>query len=467
MLTQILIFQLGQHVDELWAMSVDATRLASPLTGLATVAQSTPSTNVSEPVPSSHQTRAGRRVRPTWKVRDMIPEDAGDHIVEEAAGVTGAPAPQVNDSAPSDAPPRPRVLLLLTDYVRTAANSFGLKRFYKRRPHRPPKARRDLESIYAPTADAAAAKKRPKRSVSEVIFPFPNLSSWRFAWHYNSGHKKTLGDRDAMKTLVTRPDFVAADIADTDFDKMNQFLANGVTEETPWVNEREGWRKSSITIGIPLGKKSTQASRRDAAAATRRINRHEPQNDTPPAHAISGQHFTVHDFHHKSICAEIRKTLTSNPAVHDFVFDPYHVEFQAPNSDKVESVYGEFYNSTAFVQEDLKLQNSPREPGCELPRAIIAIMLASDATIVSQFGGKKAWPGYMFFGNQSKYTRARPTAHAAHHIAYFIGVGLRTIIQIRNSDAHNAIAAGYRPGFRQEEHQRQGCYSSAAHSLPA
>lgn len=381
--------------------------------------------NVPSAEPAVPQTRSGRRVYPTWKVRDALPEDAGDILDEDLPSETSSNAEAEADSSSSrdqDARPRRRVVLLVTDYVRTVANQFGLRRFYKRRPIRPPKASRDLESVYAPTADAAAAKKRRKRSIEDIIFPFPNISSWRFGWHYNSGHKKTLGDRDAMKTLITRDDFVAGDIADTDFDRINSELAAGFTLDTPWANAREGWIKSSVTIGVPEGKKSTQSSRREDAAAQRRVNRHEPQDDTPASHAIPGLHFTVHDFHHKSLCAEIRKTLMTDPAVHDWVFDPYLMEHKIPGSDRVEGVYGEAYNSSAFIHEDLKLQNSPPEPGCELPRVIIAMMIASDATQVSQFGGKKAWPGYMFYGNQSKYTRARQTAHAAHHIAYFTSV---------------------------------------------
>ena len=301
---------------------------------------------------------------------------------------------------------------------------FGLRRLYKWHPHRPPVANNDLEACYAPTADVAAAKKKRRRSIGEIIFPFPNLSSWRFAWHYQSGYQKTLSDRDAMQQLLTDPkmEFHPEDIRDVNFRKIDEVLASGVSEETPWANTHEGWRESTVTIGVPDGKKSTLASRREAQATARIMNRPEIVPDIPAEHTIPGQHFSVSDFHHKNICAEIRKTLESDPAARDFVFDPYLVERIVPGSDTPESVYGEFYNSQAFVREDLRLHNSPPEPGCVLPRAIVALMFWSDATVVSQFGGRKVWPAYMYYGNQSKHTRARPTAHAAHHIAYFVSV---------------------------------------------
>ncbi|KAJ7764935.1 hypothetical protein B0H16DRAFT_432430 [Mycena metata] len=43
----------------------------------------------------------------------------------------------------------------------------------------------------------------------------------------------------------------------------------------------------------------------------------------------------------------------------------------------------------------------------------------SDSTHLANFGTAKAWPLYLYFANLSKYTRARPTSGACHHVAYF------------------------------------------------
>ncbi|KII83440.1 hypothetical protein PLICRDRAFT_58395 [Plicaturopsis crispa FD-325 SS-3] len=45
-------------------------------------------------------------------------------------------------------------------------------------------------------------------------------------------------------------------------------------------------------------------------------------------------------------------------------------------------------------------------------------MFWSDATHVAQFGQSKLWPVYGYFGNQSKYTRCKPSSRAAHHVAF-------------------------------------------------
>jgi len=49
---------------------------------------------------------------------------------------------------------------------------------------------------------------------------------------------------------------------------------------------------------------------------------------------------------------------------------------------------------------------------------ILALMIWSDSTHLASFGTASLWPIYLYFGNQSKYTRAKPSAFAAHHLAY-------------------------------------------------
>ncbi|KDQ28847.1 hypothetical protein PLEOSDRAFT_1075744 [Pleurotus ostreatus PC15] len=45
-------------------------------------------------------------------------------------------------------------------------------------------------------------------------------------------------------------------------------------------------------------------------------------------------------------------------------------------------------------------------------------MFWSDSTHLASFGNASLWPLYTLWGNQSKYTRARPTANACNHQAY-------------------------------------------------
>jgi len=49
---------------------------------------------------------------------------------------------------------------------------------------------------------------------------------------------------------------------------------------------------------------------------------------------------------------------------------------------------------------------------------MIGMMIWSDSTHLTSFGTASLWPVYLYFGNQSKYTRAKPSEFAAHHLAY-------------------------------------------------
>jgi hypothetical protein len=69
----------------------------------------------------------------------------------------------------------------------------------------------------------------------------------------------------------------------------------------------------------------------------------------------------------------------------------------------------------------------PSKPEQDLPRVIASIMLWSDKTVLNPFGQNKAWPVYIFFGNQPKSERAKPTAGGGRHLAYLPQVNLLSI----------------------------------------
>ncbi|KAH9848646.1 hypothetical protein C2E23DRAFT_785618 [Lenzites betulinus] len=83
-------------------------------------------------------------------------------------------------------------------------------------------------------------------------------------------------------------------------------------------------------------------------------------------------------------------------------------------------VYSEVWEADAWLEEDAAMRARPCEAGDPpgLERAIIAGKLYSDSTHVSSFGHAYLWPIYGYILNQSKYVRGRPTAFAAHHLAY-------------------------------------------------
>ncbi|KIJ61918.1 hypothetical protein HYDPIDRAFT_68163, partial [Hydnomerulius pinastri MD-312] len=73
--------------------------------------------------------------------------------------------------------------------------------------------------------------------------------------------------------------------------------------------------------------------------------------------------------------------------------------WQPAHRDQDINVHGELFTSTAFLDAHRELQDSPPEPGCDLPRVVAALMFWLDSTQLTQFGTAKLWPLYVFFGN--------------------------------------------------------------------
>jgi hypothetical protein len=70
--------------------------------------------------------------------------------------------------------------------------------------------------------------------------------------------------------------------------------------------------------------------------------------------------------------------------------------------------------------EKLHHQSQTNSTGRQRARVpvLIGIMIWSDSTLLANFGTASLWPIYLYFGNQSKYSRAKPSDFAAHHLAY-------------------------------------------------
>ena len=112
-----------------------------------------------------------------------------------------------------------------------------------------------------------------------------------------------------------------------------------------------------------------------------------------------------------------------DPAHHKFFhYEPYELHWHPPHGSHDIRVHGELFTSKAFLEAHLDLQESLPEPGCNLPRRIVALMFWSDAMQLTTFGDAKLWPVYVFFGNESKYERGQPSTHLCIHGAYLQAV---------------------------------------------
>ena len=348
--------------------------------------------------------RRGERVRrPTWKVIQAELEPAPVHVE-----FLEPPPPR----------PVPRVRLLVRPTYSQDRDVFGLSRSYKGVPSSIPDT--PAASSYIPGYSHPNPHHKP-RTIEEIVSPYPNLSSFLFDHHFwTTGSSKSRNDRDAQQALVAHTDFNPDDIKDTKFRQIEEEL-RGRSSRDKWDQER-GWRASKLYVGIPTGQKQTAAVRRDEAAHQARVQ-NAPHPPLSAKANLDGLPIYVGDFHHRSICEIIRETFSQDSAARTFHYHPYEKTYSSPinPTPMVERVYDELYTSDTWIHEDAKVQTIKLDqsvPERDLPRAIAAMMLWSDETVLNPFGQNKSWPVYIFFGNQPKCERSAPTAGGGRHLAY-------------------------------------------------
>ncbi|KAI0069759.1 hypothetical protein K474DRAFT_1687673 [Panus rudis PR-1116 ss-1] len=186
------------------------------------------------------------------------------------------------------------------------------------------------------------------------------------------------------------------------FDECNRFvhaelLTFDARQETAKIDAelarlQDSWKEAAVVIEVPDGKQ-------------------HGSSDDPPIPT-----FSVPGLMHRSIVETVR-SVWSSPTSSSFHYTPFEQFWQRPDGI-TERVHDELYASEAFNEEHIALQSGAPEPGCSLERVICGLMFYSDSTHLANFGDASLWHIYMFFGNQSKYERCRPSSDSCHHIAY-------------------------------------------------
>ncbi|KAF9032742.1 hypothetical protein BJ165DRAFT_1325835, partial [Panaeolus papilionaceus] len=135
--------------------------------------------------------------------------------------------------------------------------------------------------------------------------------------------------------------------------------------------------------------------------------------------------FPVEGFLCRSILDTIKEAFTG-PLAHLLHYMPFKLFHKCPTTGNGERIYGELYNSDAFLQEADRVYHKsppdPNDPTCRREKVVAALMFSSDATHLTDFGNTKAWPIYLMLGNLSKYIRSQPDSGGIHHLAYIPSV---------------------------------------------
>ena len=229
------------------------------------------------------------------------------------------------------------------------------------------------------------------------FYPYPNHNSFSLGdWYWNQGIQKSQEGFRRLIDIVGDPDFKPDDIRSTNWANINSILTKNADDDDQrssdhrWLGEDTGWKRTAISISVPFHHRM----------------------------AIPGpQSFLTGDLYHRSIVSVIRERVTNDDR--HFHYEPYELLWKCNDEAEEVRVHGELYTSAAFLSEHKQLLESPAEPGCDAPRAVVALMFWSDETHLTSFGNAKLWPCYMYFGNDSKYRRAKPSCHLCNHVAYF------------------------------------------------
>ncbi len=173
------------------------------------------------------------------------------------------------------------------------------------------------------------------------------------------------------------------------------------------------------------------------------ISRHRIQGGSKPRWQTSvpipipdGKKCTTWDGLEQFVIKKLR--IAPDPSYHQEAFEDedaakYHFtpyrEFYQPSPDvPPQRVFGEAYTTDEWIKAHEEINTLPREQDDNYECVVVGLMLWSDSTRLAQFGSASLWPLYLYFGNQSKYARACPTAHACHHVAYLPKVSLHSFL---------------------------------------
>jgi hypothetical protein len=297
---------------------------------------------------------------------------------------------------------------------RTPSNIFGLVRQYfsSKLPSHDPEEYVTIADLSFIRASHQANDEPPSPVASNSdsqYFPYPNCSSFELGdWYWNQGVQKSQGDYMKLMEILSSSTFKATDVSSTNWKKINSQLGmndydkeDGDGEE--WEDEDAGWKSTPVSIQVPFSRTTEVPGPRLYHAA---------------------------NLYHRSIIAVLREKLANARDNKLFHYEPYELRWDPPHLDSEVSIYGDLYTSAAFREAHSDLQKSPGEPDCDLPRVVAGLMFWSDATHLTSFGNAKLWPTYMYFGNESKYRRCKPSCNLSNHIAYFETVRLPTVLAV-------------------------------------
>ena len=361
-------------------------------------------------------TKSGRARKFPTRYQDFLPSSRSQipHLpVIPELPVEVAPLPSMSPTT-SPEPEEPEL-----QQIQTEPDDFGLYRIYPIRPTLVPEANSNLEDVCDAPGLEIVQKPSPERrwarfgvtamttarKINNVFAPFENCTIFRLMnwFHSGSGEMSVARLNSLVRDVLHPSDFQIEHLDNFSAKRELEHLDDEEDTSYPFSNENV-WNVSTVTISLPAeGVKHTS-------------EKHAPVLEIPGVH------------HRKLV--EVIITAFKDEAAKKFNFIPHHLYWKPTPESEPERVITELFNSDAVINEYKELlRHPPPSSRPDIETAIAAIMLWSDSTHLAEFGTASLWPLYSFFGNQSKYSRAKPSDFAAHHVAYIPSVYILFILQ--------------------------------------
>jgi hypothetical protein len=243
--------------------------------------------------------------------------------------------------------------------------------------------------------------KNIEASVTLSYAPFPNISIFRLmSWYYNMSNTKSIGELNKLVSEVIlakdfQPDHFIGFTAGKELKRLGAeqpvplTTSEANTASLPFSAE-DGWIETSVLISCPCD--GVSHSSEEAA----------------PKYSVKGL------FYRRPL--EVLKAALSEPGAEKFHTTPFKSYWKPGPNEPEERIYSEGYTADIFNEEyeDIRAKVPLGRP----EPVVVGIFSYSDSTHLTSFGTASLWPLYFFIANQSKYTRAKPSSFAAHHVAY-------------------------------------------------
>lgn len=281
-------------------------------------------------------------------------------------------------------------------------NAFGILRHYMlaSAPTHDPDQALTLSNL---TDSLSSSFPTTGADTSHSLGPFNSRSAFDLAeWYWNSAAKSFL-DFQKLINILQKPSFSLDDATGVNWKRAFQVLGSNADElpgdQGDWIDD-DGWLTTPITIDVPFH------------------NRLRDPGVKP---------YLACSFRHRNLISVIKEKLGDSRSSSQFHYYPFKSAWKGGDESPEVELYGELYTSRAFRDAHEEVQRKPPSHHNDgLERSIVALMFWSDSTQLTSFGNASLWPCYLFFGNESKYQRCRPSDRMGQQIAYFNKVCIRS-----------------------------------------